>query len=269
MDVIHLMKQSKGKLTPRELEIYEIVMSNPLSVVTSTTAQIAAKYNISQSAFSRFCQKIGFGNFNEFRMALAMTMGTNNTGQPKAKKEAQEISDTSYDLKHMITVTREYITDAILDSLCQKIMQASIVYTTGSALSSLPAQLLEFQLILTGISSHYIPSGREVEILNVTRDTDLVILFSAVNPTHQNFCAGLRTVASEKKPHTLLVTSSRKHPLSGMVDEVIQLPNWMDLDYPKIVDFSFPPMVFCYLLSKRLFKLYGEESALDRIWGTY
>ena len=254
MNIFEQMELCKADFTPREREIYEIFRSEPDVIAQNTTVAIASRYGIAQSAISRFCQKIGFNSFSDFRMSLALSVAAHsfvdNPG-PSDEKSKWQITDYICDL---VRATERMVGEETFTLLSHKIINAGHIYVTGTARSSIPAQLLVGSLVQLCRPSYFIEPGLEVETLHIMKDTDLVILFSSQNPTHKEFLGMAAGLSPARRPSTLLVTHSSKHPVSKMVDDVVVLPTWSSLHYPISIETFTSSNVFCSLLSAQLTK---------------
>ena len=254
MNIFEQMELCKADFTPREHEIYKIFRSEPDVIAHNTTVAIAARYGIAQSAISRFCQKIGFNSFSDFRLALTLSVSAHSFGdanEPSNEKSNWQLTDYLCDL---VRSTGRMVGDETLRRLSLKFIEADHIYVTGTAHSSIPAQLLVSLLVQLSQPSYFIQPGLEVETLHIMRDRDLVVLFSAQNPTHKEFLSTAADLSPAHRPSTLLVTHSSKHPVSKMVNDVVVLPTWGSLHYPISVESSTSSTVFCNLLCAQLTK---------------
>ena len=202
MNIFEQMELCKDDFTPREREIYEIFRSDPDVIAQNTTVAIAARYGIAQSAISRFCQKIGFNSFSDVRMALALSMSVHSFSDrsaPSDEKSDWQLTDYICDL---VRSTGRMVGDDTLHRLSRKFIEAEHVYVTGTARSSIPAQLLVSMLVQLCQPSYFIEPGLEVETLHIMKDSDLVVLFSAQNPTHKEFLGMAADLSPAHRPAT-------------------------------------------------------------------
>ena len=87
MDAFQQMSSNERKLTPTEHLIFEAITADPESFVQSTTTMAAQYAGVSQSAISRFCQKIGYDTFSEFRMDLMLSLSTHTPTQTASQEK--------------------------------------------------------------------------------------------------------------------------------------------------------------------------------------
>lgn len=247
MNVFTQMDLHKGEFTPRELEIYELFSSSPDVVAGSTTTTLSRQFNIPQSAISRFCKKIGFSGYGDFRMNM-MVSAAHQHEQQSADGE-EDIADHLTNYCHNV---REVVTDDVLEEVTQEVLSARRIYTCGEASSSIPAQYLAFMLMELSLPGQFITSGWEQEMLHCMDEQDLVLLFSARNPTHEAFLATLRELNVKRQPHVRLITYSANHPLRSLVDKITLLPTRRSSQRTGLMDSSNSMLFFGIFLSDYL-----------------
>lgn len=248
MNIWERMELSKNDFTPKEMEIYELVLKDPYLCSTSTAMNLAARFGIAQSAISRFCQKIGFSGFSDFRMSMTLATSMQVKNLDVSSNDGSSEKDYTYYLCDSVKKTRSYVSDKILDSLATHIQEASNIFTSGYGASNIAAQLLSLRLLVAGKSSRQLPPSIEMETLRIMKPTDLVFLFSASNPSHRDFLSLAFDMNPERRPYIVLITNAPRHPLRSKVTEVITLPNWSFVEDPYLIDYSFYQITFCELL---------------------
>ena len=70
------IETKKKNFTSKELEVCELLEEDPFSFAASTATEISKRYGVSQAAVSRFCQKLGFTGYSDFRMNLMLATQT-------------------------------------------------------------------------------------------------------------------------------------------------------------------------------------------------
>lgn len=246
MNIFVQMELHKGEFTRRDREIFKLFSKHPEEVAGSTATSIAERFNIPQSAISRFCKKIGFDGYGDFRMNM---MRSSHREEAQGDGEGLDIADHISDYVHDV---RAAATDEAVGAIIERISGARRVYTCGEAASSFPAQLLAFMLIELSLPVQFITSGWEEEMLHCMGGEDLVIVFSSRNPTHQRFLSTLRELRVDRQPDVLLVTHSSAHPLRHLADDVFVIPTWYRPGYNVTVDGSASMLFFCYIMTDML-----------------
>jgi DNA-binding MurR/RpiR family transcriptional regulator len=260
MNLWETIKNCEDTLTPKEMEVYKLVLEEPFLFSSSTAGNLAARFNIAQSAISRFCQKIGFQGFNDFRIALGLAMATHNFRDEAAVSDDSADKDLCYYITALIRETKDALSDSQLESLAKRTLSADTAFLSGFGNSYPPANMLAIRLLLAHVHSHLIQPGFEIETLHIMKPNDIVFLFSAQNPTHRDFVSFVRELPKENRPYIVLIANTTKHPLKRLVDETVCLPSWNALRYPIMVDSATAPIAFCSFFSERVNKMAEEAT---------
>lgn len=249
MNIWTQMEQCKGDFTPKEYEIYELVKKDPYLFSSASAVQIAQQCHVAQSAISRFCQKLGFSGFAEFRLSMVLATSKHSYNLDESSIVPQ---DDSYYLCDMIHQSRNAVSDETLDRLAQMILNAKTIYSAGHGSSYPAAHVLSIHLITTGKPAHVIQPEYEVETLHIMQPDDMVFLFSAANPTFQSFLSLIDDMPKELRPYTVLIANTKTHPLRHRVNETIAFPNWRSLQYPYSLNPYVAQIAFCNFLIRHL-----------------
>lgn len=239
---IEKIQAKKKDFTEAELKIANLLEQEPYVFSSSTATEIANKFNVSQSSISRFCQKLGYNGFSDFRLSLILSLSTDNN-----------INNTTNDwgmtLCNQVKQLSQSLNDDYLNKIAQMIINARMTFTSGYGGSEIPANLLAFRCMLISLSAMEIPTSREVETLHIINNQDVIVLFSASNPSHADLMMMLDDIPKEKRPKLILVTESKHHPFLNKVDEVIMLPK-IDNENPYISHQSIQILFVLLLLPK-------------------
>ncbi|MGI6230072.1 MAG: MurR/RpiR family transcriptional regulator [Tractidigestivibacter sp.] len=253
MDAFRQIDLHYGELTATEQKVADAVREDPESFLQSTSTMVAKQVGVSQSTVSRFCQKVGYESFSDFRMNLMVSLSANT---PRKKDEKQ--GDPIDYLCNMIRATDESLKKGTIKALAEEIVEARIVYTTGGGLSSAPAEALSLELLKYNIPSLYIPTGQEMIQMHVADARDLVIIFSSKNDTQRMLLNVLHETAASRRPKTVMVAHIPTHPLRKLVDEFIVLPTWQTERYPVYIEPMTSMLAFTSIL------MFGISSLSER-----
>lgn len=253
MDAYRQMELHKDELTPRELCVYEAIVNNNELVRGSSSTELAKALGISQSAISRFCKKIGFSGYGDFRMSLYQTVGKlEGRGE---KGDERDIADYYSDAVYEV---RRTLPDELLDELARDVTGARDVYISGYGGSAGPASLLGTLLSQDSVRAHVIAPGDEIGALHFSSEKDLFVLFSLMNPTHRNFVSTASELNPKRRPRLLLVSGTASHPLRQEVDQMVALPSWNTRRGTAYVTPAFAATLFCMLLSQAVSEMVDE-----------
>lgn len=257
MNLWEEMEEKKNTFTPKEMKVYEIIKNDPYSFTASTADGIAARYDISQSAISRFCQKLGYSGFSDFRMSMAVAAYNR---QPE-NNNSESNQNFSFYLSDYVRKIGQIITPDILEGVADKIIHSDIVYVSGYGASDIASSLLALRLTTYSQRAVYMIPSKEIEYLHVIGKNDMVILFSAYNASHSDFFSLVDDTPENKLPYMLLVSDTARHPFSNKVNENIVMPTWHSLNYPFEIESNFAQITFVMLLTDKLNHILNESSS--------
>ncbi|GAA6427265.1 MurR/RpiR family transcriptional regulator [Dielma fastidiosa] len=219
MTIIEKMELSVPNLTKSEHQVYECITKNPESVEKYTILQLARHFNISKSSIMRFCQKLGYSGYSEFRFDYIRDLHSSVFND----KSNQTILGQATDIySHAVNELNALDEDAIL-SLCSEIKKRDYIYCIGSGKSYLPCLLMNYNFIRLGKKIITFDTGILYNDLSkILEKDDLIILFSV---------SGSRKVLQkeilefkEKKCHIVLITCNPNSKIIHDVDQIIVLP---------------------------------------------
>ncbi|MGN0071587.1 MAG: MurR/RpiR family transcriptional regulator [Atopobiaceae bacterium] len=242
MDVFDEIELRKDSLTPAEQAVSRIVQEHPDAILGCTSNELARRFGVSQSAVSRFCQKLGFAGYGEFRMELHKTL-TLRSFDP-----GSEPQDRISCLDRLLRGVNDAVGAETFSSFYERMAHARSVYVFGAGQSSIPARMLAGRLLEDSIPACYVELGYEAEVLHCMADTDEVVIFSSKNDTFRQLLATASTVEPQRRPHITLITNTAKHPSRKHVDDVIVLPTWSDLKLPLYLEPQHSMIFFCMLV---------------------
>lgn len=248
MNVWEQMENCKQDLTPKELEIYELVKQDPYSFTASTAMEIASRYHVAQSAISRFCQKIGFSGFADFRLSMILATSTRSYSLDDSSN-SQPPLDFTDQMCYMIQQTKKSLSARVLDELSARIIHSTSVYTSGYGSSLSAAQMFAVLLTCSGVPAHFMQPSLEMEKLHILKSSDIVFLFSVSNPSHADFLSLVADMPADKRPYVILVDGISRHPLRGKVSQVITLPDWLTLRVSFMISSTIPQFAFCHIVT--------------------
>ena len=67
MNPFEKIELKKDTFTKKEMIVYNILQKNTDLILRGSITSLAKDYQVSQSTITRFCQKIGYDGFNEFK----------------------------------------------------------------------------------------------------------------------------------------------------------------------------------------------------------
>lgn len=241
MDKTITFMEKTINLTESEYIVYELLLKDPYVFRASTATEISSRYNISQSSISRFCQKLGFNGFSDFRLSSATEILTEDIND-----DSRIFSQNLFEISKII---EQSVSNDELNIILNKIYSSKKIYTSGYASSSLAAKVLYFNLMILGFNAINIEPATETETLRIMNRDDIIFIFSMSNPSHRDFFNILEGLSSNKRPYTILVAGTNNHPFKNYVDCFISIPYAIVAKYGFKSIANLPFTIFSYWLT--------------------
>lgn len=241
MNPFEQMQLKQGSFTATDWQVYDAINANIDAVFRGTATLLAEELGVSQAALTRFCKKLGYNGFSDFKMAAY---------QYHKAAATQESPSTAIEyyvqLLQRIPAAME---EADIDALVERLVSSRMVLTSGNHKSALSAQLMAYNLIKFGIVSHFWSHDMFASIEQVVTDKDTLVIFSATSRAFRPIFDFMRDEPPEHQPYTVLVTMNNRNPPRTKVDQVIWLPNYQNQNYPQYLESQVTFMVFIDLLT--------------------
>lgn len=251
MNPFELMELKRSSLTKKENEVYQVFLQNTDDILRETATSMAEKYNISQPAITRFCQKLGYQGFNDFKYDIYK-----HYKSTQLEQDATSIVDYYCKLIHLLPGA---VSDQVFSGLAQRIVGARYIAVCGIHKSALPAQLLDINLGKFGILSSFAHQEHTHQMVQRLTREDVVIIFSAVGSSWRATADAIAELPDDRKPFVVLVTQSDKHPIRNKVNQVIWLPSYRNQGYSQYLESQVVPMIFADILTSYIANYIKEE----------
>ncbi len=176
MNLIDKIKTELDNLTPGERTAAEYILQYPFDAVRFGSSTLADYAGTSRSNVVRFCKKMGFLGFAEFRYELNRTLKQNKQLPPAPAVQ-------------QMTVLQEYLTgfaklekfyhSTQLQDIARLVVEARRILVLGCYHSFFSAQQLAFRLNRAMLDAHAISDVSIMQAYgDILKQGDLVIIFS-------------------------------------------------------------------------------------------
>ncbi|GKY88471.1 MurR/RpiR family transcriptional regulator [Sinisalibacter aestuarii] len=244
MSVLTILKAKLGTFTEGEREIAQFVLDAPDRTIQLSSANLAEATGRSQSSVVKFCQKLGFSGYQDFKLAVSQAMAQSwevPTGVIHGSIDATDSYTTTVQKLigsklHAMQQTISVNTETAIGRAIEMIRNARRVQLVGVGAASLVARDLAYKLQKLGLfviyeaDSHVqvanaatlgpddvmialSQSGASLETLHVARTAkahgSTLISVTGVQPNRLASMADvqLHTVADEERPRSSAITS--------------------------------------------------------------
>ena len=238
------MDLNKSKFTKTDEIIYLIIKENIHDFLRSSITTLASEYGVSQASITRFCKKVGFSGFNDFRFHLY-------------NSEKKEMVRTNQDNTSMLSMYSDLILrlEKILDYeqieiLADLIIKANTVTLVGVHKSHLAAKMLQQNLIKLGIPA--LTWETITLVPNYLNQDDLVLVFSAASLIKDSSL--LELLFEETPAKIATITMTEKKAIKDRVDCHLWLPSAQNQNFPMYLENTVVFMVLADLLTATIAK---------------
>jgi DNA-binding MurR/RpiR family transcriptional regulator len=214
--------------TPSEKKIADFILANQDGLAYLSIGQLAAGAAVAEATVSRFCRRLGFRNFVEFKLTAANTAlrfkPANNplSGQIERADTVEDICRKLYSAEvDALAQTMEVLDAAEVVRAADLLENARRVLFMGQGGSMLLAQ--EAAHLFSTVGNHFIPvidSHMQAIAAAMMEQGDVILFFSYSGSTR----AMMETLklAKERGGRVILVTRFPKSPGAELSDIVLQ-----------------------------------------------
>lgn len=212
--VIAKIVSQTQKLTYGENQIANFVIHNPEFITSNTITAIANEIGVSETSINRFCKKVGFKGFIDFKIAFAQdAFYREMQSKKKERREINPIDALALDYNELILNTSALITEEQLHQVVDILKKARRIFMFGLFDSYLAAIALKNRLAIIGIMSEAISDSRAMKIAaSQCNSQDVVIAFSRSGSTKE-IVEGV-TMAQVNQAKTIAITCYDSSPIT-------------------------------------------------------
>ena len=251
MNIFELIELKKPLFTRTDMQVYDRIFENNEIVFRKSSAQLAKDLNLSQASIIRFCKKLGFEGYNDFRFSLydAIHSSDENTG----------FSSKGECYKKLIDLISAAAEKGDFDRFAEDIAGSGMVYCTGMHRSSLPAQLMCIELGLLGKRAVFLRDDMIAAWPKDISNKDVFVCFSEQGDPSRRGYDSLLQIPEENRPETYLICMNAKHPMRKQFSHQILLPGSTNQNLPERVEPSAVFIVFVDFVTNIVVNKMREE----------
>ncbi|KXV06072.1 RpiR family transcriptional regulator [Acetobacter malorum] len=211
-----------GNLAASEEKVIALLLTDPLFVGTSTTAQVAARAGVSAPSVIRAARAIGFSGFTELKIEIARARGTAEFFAPSETLTADATTATVLETSiragtDALTALSGAVDITALDRAVASIQGARQVIAFGAGPSATVAADAVFRLRALGVTTISIPDYLSAMIATrLLGPDDVVIAVSSTGRTPTTLAVA--DAAAAAGASLIAVTNQYCTPLAALAD---------------------------------------------------
>lgn len=225
MTVIWKIQANLDRMPPATRRIGEFIIKNPQKMLDLSTSELAAAIGCSQSGVVKFSQRLGFSNYQDFKLAINASRADNWQLPGSAIHGTIEQSDS------FTTIFEKLINSKMLAMrqtsganggrevarAVTAMLEAHRIYLVGAGASSLVASDLAFKLLKIGLP--VVHSGdAHVQLANVAGMTAKDVLLAVSYSGSSIDTVRIAERARLRKGTIVAITGLRDNPLARVAD---------------------------------------------------
>ncbi len=202
-----------------EKKIADYIMERPGEVLPMYITELAEHSGSSEATIVRFCRKLGFEGYQQFKLALAKSADVRPVSENiTADDDAYEIfSKVCEDIYCSLEKTKQAISQPDLQRLCDKLLLAEKIVIFGLGNSASVAQDACHKMFRLGLNSVAYTDNHMQAIAAAHTNEDCVVIGISHSGHSRDIVQAMQT-AKEHGATTVSLTSEAKSPLVKVSD---------------------------------------------------
>lgn len=238
MNPLIKMESVKDSFSETDSKIYMKIKSDPYYVIQSGIVGLADWCKVSQPSITRFCKKIGYAKFSDFKQEMYLyVLGEGSQEGNNPKKD-----NTVNNFIQLVNLIEESLTDDILDDFARSLVTYGNIFFTGIVESGVVGRLLTYKLRRLGLKCFFIDPTELNDTIFFSSENELIVIFSARGPVIGNDLGEFMKRSDKFNGDIFLVTMNPDYKNSAISKKII-------LPKPQAFNTS-PNLVFQYFAER-------------------
>ncbi len=187
MKIIPMANSLKNNLTKSEKKLCEYVLSDQNLVIHSTITELSETCGVSDSTIIRFCRKLGFKGYHDFKLALAQEVSAKDSQKEEVLSGPIEPGDSIETIaKKFYSINIEALEQTMdlmdyneISRCADMIIKAKKVHFIGIGHSGITAQEAKYKFMRIGIDTDVYSDGHTMIMMaSIMGRDDLVFAIS-------------------------------------------------------------------------------------------
>lgn len=211
----------RPSFTKSEQKVAEIVLSQTESVIYSSVIDLAEKADVGETTVLRFCRKIGFRSYQEFKLALAQelvhpvkNLHGEVTEEDSLATIAQKVTATNV---QAVGDTSSLIDPIELERCVDLLQAANTIHFYGVGTSGVTAQDAKYTCLRLGLKVDAFYEAHLQAMAAATLGPGDVAVGISVSGSTKDTIDSLK-VAKEAGATVLCITHYRRSPITNVAD---------------------------------------------------
>lgn len=213
----YLIHDRYDRLTKSERKVADFVLTQGSKIIYATMTEIKAATGVGDATIIRFCQKLGFNGFSDFKIAIAKEDYT----KERVARPTDYYDDIASHITEALDATAQLIDPAKIDQAVTLMQQAKHIYLFGVGSSGEVATNFASILLRVGVQATAVTDAHfQAQVASLLTESDLVFGFSLSGRTKDTFDS--LNVAKHNGATIIAITNYLNSPIGKQGDLVLQ-----------------------------------------------
>lgn len=229
MDFIKNIQLKKNLLTKNELKACESILDNLISVQELSFTELSEKIESTKASILRFCKKVGYSGYNEFRFeCIRYVNSLNNINEEAQSETITDIKKISNMYSGVMELMERTIEEKEIIKLVEMIKKAGRIRIVGMINSSVSCLQMRYAFLMFGKEMSIVNSTEDLKAIDMSiGENDLTIIFSVSSKSDSVQKA--YEVTKNSKASLALITMNSESKYKENIDAMIVLPSVSNL----------------------------------------
>lgn len=225
----------RQQMTFLENEIANFILENPDVVTGSTITVLANEVGVSEASINRFCKKIGFKGFNDFKIAVAQdNYYRSMQNRERSTRNIKFVESLSFDYNELINMTTSMIKEETIEAVVELIEKVDQIYIVGFLESVNVANHLKYQLMLLGLHAEVFNDIHLFRVMvSKCTNKDLIIVISETG--RMKNVNNVLYECQSNNANIVAMTSFEASEIINIAQETIIIPNRLSINSNSLI----------------------------------
>ncbi|WP_404330135.1 MurR/RpiR family transcriptional regulator [Mesobacillus maritimus] len=251
-NLLHGIECSMEKFTSSEAELANYIIAHPEEISQLSISQIAKKNHLSPATITRFCQKLSFSGFNEFKHELKRYIDLKN--RPTKTSDIKEIDYFSKLYQNHLEIiegTFRNITYPVLQEVVSLLNAAKKVHVYGIGNSGIAAQEFKWKFFRIGVNVESITDPHQAVMDAALATEDSLIIGISVSGQTREVIDAVK-IAKQQGATILAITSEKTSELAQLADLIMNVMSKTNMHMGQNISPTLPLFLFFDLIYTEL-----------------
>lgn len=250
MNFFNYIEKTRANLNKNENELLKYFIENSKNIKGMKIQDVSKNTFVSTAAIIRFCKKLGFTGYSDFKNTLWHTI--NNQNESIEIKKSQEVNSDIFD---DIIKTKNLINDSIINEIINLIGLSERIDFYGEGSSRIVCEEMARRFRLSGKQAYYYDDTSLMYLsASNLKDHDLAFCISMSGETAQILKAA--NIAKTRKATLISITNISNNTLSNIVDK----PLFIYSTQYSIGDMSFVSRIPATIILEYIFNKFVNKN---------